>query len=308
MKRIAWIALGWLPLLTIAQAASFDCEKASNHVEKLICTDEELSKLDEQMAGFYETALLDKNWAGTVRQTQKQWLKERNSCSDAACVKSAYLTRMRNIFPDNKARAVLPPIKYIASIANKDWAAIFVNSKIGDERANALQNINALDLPDGQKYNEIGLHDSSPKVRGTAAYSYHTELDTLTPILLKIITGDPDPEVRSSAAANLSCQFSCNGADYQTKDVRAFESELSLIPLTLRDEEIGKAMLEILDSIWCDMSKKSQKSITKLLRSDLSTKIKIEGGEEIDNTNLDLKAKSILHRHLNRPCSTSVQQ
>jgi uncharacterized protein len=114
MKRIAWVVLGWLPLLTIAHAASFDCEKSNNQVEKLICTDDELSKLDEQMAGFYETALLDKNWAGTVRQTQKQWLTERNSCSDAACVKNAYVSRMRNIFPDNKARAVLPPRKYQA--------------------------------------------------------------------------------------------------------------------------------------------------------------------------------------------------
>jgi uncharacterized protein len=36
MKRIAWIVLGWSVLLTTTQAASFDCEKASNHVEALI--------------------------------------------------------------------------------------------------------------------------------------------------------------------------------------------------------------------------------------------------------------------------------
>jgi uncharacterized protein len=43
-------------LLTVARnvnAASFDCEKATSEVEKLICGDEELSMLDESLRKAY---------------------------------------------------------------------------------------------------------------------------------------------------------------------------------------------------------------------------------------------------------------
>lgn len=41
--------LGLLVLALPAQAASFDCAKAGTKVEKLICGDVELSKLDEEL-------------------------------------------------------------------------------------------------------------------------------------------------------------------------------------------------------------------------------------------------------------------
>ncbi len=40
-----------------AQAASFDCGKAKTRVEKLICANAELSKLDEQLSREYKAAL-----------------------------------------------------------------------------------------------------------------------------------------------------------------------------------------------------------------------------------------------------------
>jgi len=85
-----------LPLCMIphAQAASFDCAKASTKIEKLICTDAALSKLDEELAVAYKAALQDENRAESIRQTQKQWMKERNTCTDADCVKRAYAARL----------------------------------------------------------------------------------------------------------------------------------------------------------------------------------------------------------------------
>jgi uncharacterized protein len=77
-----------------AHAASFNCVKAAAKVEKLICSDAALSKLDEELSAAYKTALQDEKQAGSVRQAQKQWVKERNSCSDVACVKRAYETRL----------------------------------------------------------------------------------------------------------------------------------------------------------------------------------------------------------------------
>ena len=57
MKRIAWIILGLMFLLTTSRAASFDCGKALTKVEKLICGDTELSKLDESLNKAYQQSL-----------------------------------------------------------------------------------------------------------------------------------------------------------------------------------------------------------------------------------------------------------
>jgi uncharacterized protein len=39
-----------------AQAASFDCAKASSFVEKAICSDKQLSSMDDQLARLYKAA------------------------------------------------------------------------------------------------------------------------------------------------------------------------------------------------------------------------------------------------------------
>jgi uncharacterized protein len=97
MKKIIWIAFGWLALLMAAQATSFDCGKASSKIEKLICGDEKLSKLDEELNLAYKAALQDKNQSENIRLVQKQWLKERNGCKELDCLKTAYEARIRDL-------------------------------------------------------------------------------------------------------------------------------------------------------------------------------------------------------------------
>ena len=80
-----------------AQAASFDCAKAGTKIEKLICGDAELSKLDEELNAAYKAAVQDKTKADVVKQAQKQWMKERSGCADAACVKGAYEARLQSL-------------------------------------------------------------------------------------------------------------------------------------------------------------------------------------------------------------------
>lgn len=89
MKRVAWISLGWLAVASV-HAASFDCRKAAAEVEKLICRDAELSRLDEEMGARYKAALRDEPHAKFLRWSQKRWVTLRNSCHDAACLKQAY--------------------------------------------------------------------------------------------------------------------------------------------------------------------------------------------------------------------------
>lgn len=86
-----------LVLAATAQAASFDCGKAGTKVEKLICADAELSKLDEELNAAYKSALQNKKQADTIKQAQKQWMKERNGCSDSDCVKRAYETQLSSL-------------------------------------------------------------------------------------------------------------------------------------------------------------------------------------------------------------------
>lgn len=96
----AWFVLcvmGCISLALSAQAASFDCTKASTKVERIICDNPEISKLDEELNTAYKATLQDVKQVDSIKQAQKQWMKERNSCSDAACVKRAYEARLSSL-------------------------------------------------------------------------------------------------------------------------------------------------------------------------------------------------------------------
>ena len=95
-----------------AQGASFDCGKAQTKVEHLICDNPEISKLDEELSTAYKTALQDEKQADSVKQAQKLWMKERNGCAVAVCVKSAYQARLSLLKSPSPAKlpAFLPKI------------------------------------------------------------------------------------------------------------------------------------------------------------------------------------------------------
>lgn len=97
MKHTKLIALGWLMLSINAQAASFDCAKAGTKVEHIICDTQEISKLDDELSAAYKAAQQDKTNVEKLKQAQKQWMKERNGCADAACVQSAYRKRVEQL-------------------------------------------------------------------------------------------------------------------------------------------------------------------------------------------------------------------
>ncbi len=87
----------WLVLISAVQAASFDCAKAQTKVEKLICADAELFKLDEDLAAAYARALKANGSVAATRHAQKQWIKDRNGCIDTECVKHAYSKRISSL-------------------------------------------------------------------------------------------------------------------------------------------------------------------------------------------------------------------
>lgn len=81
-----------------AHAASFDCRKAGIIPEELICTDAELSKLDEQLSIAYREALTKGANKASIKQWQKNWLfLTRDSCADLACLKTVYPSHINEL-------------------------------------------------------------------------------------------------------------------------------------------------------------------------------------------------------------------
>lgn len=89
-----------------ALAAGFDCKFAKSSVEKLICADTGLSKLDDQTKVLFdkiegETAGHDGETGELIDPAGKEqthWRKTvRDKCGDVACLKDAYTTRLANM-------------------------------------------------------------------------------------------------------------------------------------------------------------------------------------------------------------------
>lgn len=108
MKPTAWMALGGLMLSFAAQGASFDCGKAITDVEKRVCDNPIISKLDEELGKLYQDAMNKANEEEKQRlmTEQKHWLKHtRNRCRDEPCLRVAYWSRQAELatFFDPKA-------------------------------------------------------------------------------------------------------------------------------------------------------------------------------------------------------------
>ena len=73
---------------------SFDCRKATTTVEKLICTNPELSKLDVGLAEMYKEAVSKDR---SIRDDQRAWNVEKNKCTNVDCLKSAYEDRISEL-------------------------------------------------------------------------------------------------------------------------------------------------------------------------------------------------------------------
>ena len=79
-------------------APSFDCAKASNGQEKMVCADRDLAKLDVQLAQAYAKVReksLDKD---ALKKEQLNWIKfSLRACSDKACLTESYTKRIAEL-------------------------------------------------------------------------------------------------------------------------------------------------------------------------------------------------------------------
>lgn len=93
MLRIYAISVMSFFISLNSMAASFDCNKASTKIEKLICSDSEVGYLDEELAKVYNLKMksLPDDLKKVFRNQQREWIKIRNKKCDIngyACAKS----------------------------------------------------------------------------------------------------------------------------------------------------------------------------------------------------------------------------
>ena len=83
-----------LSMASAAHAQAFDCKRAKLTAEHLICQDKALSSLDRELNTAYGGALDVASAPEGVVGSQRAWLRQRNTCTDSACIKSLYHARL----------------------------------------------------------------------------------------------------------------------------------------------------------------------------------------------------------------------
>lgn len=73
---------------------SFDCTVAASPVEHMICTSDRLADLDNRMASQYMQMTRNFGVVPKLIASQRDWISQRNACTDAKCVEEAYYDRL----------------------------------------------------------------------------------------------------------------------------------------------------------------------------------------------------------------------
>jgi uncharacterized protein YecT (DUF1311 family) len=80
---------------------SFDCTKASNNLEKMICSDPELSRIDVQLNDVYLSLREKVADKAALKKDQIQWMKNARLCTDKECVLKTYKQRISELSSAN---------------------------------------------------------------------------------------------------------------------------------------------------------------------------------------------------------------
>ncbi|GAA0787562.1 MULTISPECIES: MliC family protein [Pseudomonadati] len=98
---------------------SYNCNKAQDSIEKLICQSDELSQLDKQLQPLYSQAIkqLSHHDAQTLTAQQRGWIKGRNECWKAEdkteCTRASYQTRITELQISAGSVEVPSPTYYV---------------------------------------------------------------------------------------------------------------------------------------------------------------------------------------------------
>lgn len=185
MKRLASLfAFGVIALMP-QQAHAFDCKKASTEVEKAICADPALVKLDDRMSAAYAEAKagFEAKDQKMLARSQKRWLTWREGCSStegetvAACIERMTATRIRQFTgapasgPGVGGRIV--PQFIIQDGTEKQYDLDIAVLRFLDPRSKAEKRFNAI-ADDISKAAKIGPHGEDT---GGSVYGQQDSMD-----------------------------------------------------------------------------------------------------------------------------------
>ena len=95
LMKVLITALCVFTVPTIVSAASFNCAKAASKNEKAICSDAELSNLDEVLAASYKQARKSVVDSNKLKSEQINWIKSLGTCDgNVPCLITAYKSRL----------------------------------------------------------------------------------------------------------------------------------------------------------------------------------------------------------------------
>ncbi|MFJ7793683.1 lysozyme inhibitor LprI family protein [Pseudomonas sp. NPDC096950] len=94
-----FIAIAAFVLMSdVAHASSFDCTSAASPSEKAICADPYTSSLDQKLGELWSATLPKVVDPKALKSDQRQWLKQRNQCSDnLSCLRTKYQMRITEL-------------------------------------------------------------------------------------------------------------------------------------------------------------------------------------------------------------------
>jgi uncharacterized protein len=119
---------------TLLFSASFDCKKAKTDIEKLICSDKELSKLDDELNKAYKELLnkTNENDKKMIIQEQRDWIKERDNCAHSSDAYGPFLYCMLDIYSHR--------IFYLKAVSDKFILTYSEDNKTCDTFVKLLNN------------------------------------------------------------------------------------------------------------------------------------------------------------------------
>ena len=79
--------------------AQISCSRDTGQAEIIVCRESSLMALDNDMSRLYHDlqARLPRDARENLRDSQRGWIRHRNGCSDANCIRRAYNDRIQEL-------------------------------------------------------------------------------------------------------------------------------------------------------------------------------------------------------------------
>ena len=130
-----------------ANAASYECAKASTNIERKICSNTQLSQLDDILAKIYKTlmsSLVGESPKKELKNDQRNWIRERNLCSNVSCIQDAYNSRIEELC---RNLPLLQNNQECKSILDSQGSGLYINSGSQNEaRPKTQAKLNSIEL------------------------------------------------------------------------------------------------------------------------------------------------------------------